>query len=200
MTTYAINEIFYSLQGEGRYTGYPMVFVRFAGCNLRCTWCDQADSVPLPGFELRFTMVPFDAIVSTVKSYGCTRVCFTGGEPLTHKVGDLAAQLQGMGHKIHVETNGTIYDTHPYDWICVSPKGPVDIRMYDRANEIKFIVDSAFHPDQVIIPKSGGQIYLQPCNEYDKVNLKSLNRTIELVRKNPTWALSTQAHKLWAVR
>ena len=200
MIEYPINEIFYSLQGEGRWAGHPMVFVRFAGCNLRCTWCDQPDSVPLPGYDLRFQRMSLDNIVKEVLSYGCRRVCFTGGEPIVHKPHDLANALREHGKVIHVETNGTIFDAYPYEWICVSPKGPINMPMYDRADEIKFIVDSYFRPDQVIVNKKNAQIYLQPVHALNEARPAEVAFTIDLVRKNPDWALSMQSHKAWGIR
>ena len=100
---YKVNEIFYSLQGEGWWTGTPMVFVRLSGCNLKCPWCDTDHR---NGVEMSA-----DEILSKVReaSQGlCRRVCITGGEPLLQLDRALVKTLRDAGLKLHLETNGTL--------------------------------------------------------------------------------------------
>ena len=98
-----INEIFYSIQGEGIYMGLPMAFVRVTGCNLRCNWCDTQYAYS-EGQELSI-----DQIIDRLKSYPTKRVCLTGGEPMAQdEILNLINQLLSSGYKIYLETNGSI--------------------------------------------------------------------------------------------
>ncbi len=98
-----VNEIFYSIQGEGTYIGIPMVFVRFTGCNLRCTWCDTKYAWE-EGKEMSI-----DEIISEIKKYSTGWVCLTGGEPLLQEdIYKLIDRLLSMEYRILLETNGSI--------------------------------------------------------------------------------------------
>lgn len=205
--TLNINEVFHSVQGEGRWTGTPMTFVRFAGCNLRCSWCDQPDSVPLVGWQLKYDKRTLASVVAEIESWGCRHVCFTGGEPLTHAAeckalyNELKCRtVNGGAYFVHVETNGTLSTDIPFDWICVSPKGPLDLSIYDKAHEVKYIVDETFEPSQVIQPLSNGDIYLQPCNTMHGLDDGSVNRCLHYLKNNPRWKLSIQLHKVLGIR
>lgn len=130
-----IKEIFYSLKGEGVYTGTPMAFVRFAGCNLKCSFCDtnhQASEV-----------LPIDAIVARVKKFPTKRVVITGGEPLLQdEYIQLCDLLHREGYQIHLETNGTLFNVELscFDWIAVSPKTrELNPTLMFSANEVKFL-------------------------------------------------------------
>ena len=109
-----INEIFYSLQGEGFHTGTPAVFVRFSGCNLKCGFCDTQHE------EGR--MMSDDEIVSEVCKYPCRMVILTGGEPGLWIDGKLTAALHAVGKYIAIETNGTCVLPEDIDWVTCSPK------------------------------------------------------------------------------
>ena len=137
---FSVIEIFKSVQGEGVWTGTPMVFVRFAGCNLRCSFCDTRESWDRESgrfMELSDIVEEVRAIADNVR-----RVCFTGGEPLLQdKLDVLAGRLTIHGFKIHVETNGSIiprYDLGVFDWITMSPKG-ISARL-SRCSELKILV------------------------------------------------------------
>ncbi|MEM2722403.1 MAG: radical SAM protein, partial [Thermoplasmata archaeon] len=98
-----VNEIFYSIQGEGVYMGIPMVFVRFTGCNLRCSWCDTKYAWE-EGKEMKI-----DEILAEIKKYKTNWVCITGGEPLLQEdIYKFIDRLLNMGYKILLETNGSI--------------------------------------------------------------------------------------------
>jgi len=133
----ALAEIFYSIQGEGTWSGTPAVFVRLAGCNLACDFCDTDYAIE------RFCSV--DDVVRAVREAGgdCPMVVLTGGEPLAQaQTPALIEALRGDGRRVHVESNGTIFTKLPADvWLCVSPKERVDPRMAKRADEAKLIVD-----------------------------------------------------------
>ncbi|WP_247731076.1 7-carboxy-7-deazaguanine synthase QueE [Halovivax limisalsi] len=114
-----INELFYSLQGEGRLAGVPSVFVRTSGCNLRCWFCDSYHTSWEPTGDWRSV----DAILEDIASHDADHVVLTGGEPLLHDAAvPLLERLDDCGYHVTVETNGTIYRDAPIDLASVSPK------------------------------------------------------------------------------
>ncbi len=132
-----IAELFYSIQGEGTWTGVPAVFVRLAGCNLNCRFCDT-------DYALRaFASAP--QIVTRVRELGgdCPTVILTGGEPLAQTAtSDLIEALRADGRRVHIESNGSVAVDLPDDvWLTVSPKERLHPTMAARANEVKLIVD-----------------------------------------------------------
>ena len=133
----ALAETFYSVQGEGTWTGTPAVFVRLAGCNLNCRFCDT-------DFALKeYLSVP--DVVARVRELGgaCPTVILTGGEPLAQRESSaLIDALRGDGRRVHVESNGSVAVDLPDDvWLTVSPKERLHPSMAARANEVKLIVD-----------------------------------------------------------
>jgi organic radical activating enzyme len=133
----ALAETFYSVQGEGTWTGTPAVFVRLAGCNLNCRFCDTDYSLK--------AYASVASIVARVRELGgtCPTVILTGGEPLAQRESSaLIDALRGDGRRVHIESNGSIAVDLPTDvWLTVSPKERLDPRMAARANEVKLIVD-----------------------------------------------------------
>ncbi|WP_132059395.1 7-carboxy-7-deazaguanine synthase QueE [Halorussus amylolyticus] len=114
-----INELFESLQGEGRLAGVPSVFVRTSGCNLRCWFCDSYHT----SWEPTHATMGVEEILAEVESFGADHVVVTGGEPLIHdSVVSLLEQLSERGYHTTVETNGTVYRDAPIDLASVSPK------------------------------------------------------------------------------
>lgn len=116
-----INEIFYSLEGEGQNMGYPTVFIRLSGCNLNCSWCDTEHET-YKEMEIR-------EIIDEIKKYNCDTVKITGGEPLIHelRLPLLCRVLRDEGYSIGIETNGTIYDHSIFSivhLICMDIKTP----------------------------------------------------------------------------
>ena len=109
-----INEIFYSLQGEGFHTGTPAVFVRFSGCNLKCSFCDTQHE--------EFRMMTDDEIIAEVCTYPCQMVILTGGEPGLSIDSQLTKALHAAGKYIAIETNGTCVLPEDIDWVTCSPK------------------------------------------------------------------------------
>jgi 7-carboxy-7-deazaguanine synthase len=118
-TALPINELFYSLQGEGKLAGMPTVFIRTSGCNLRCWFCDSYHT----SWEPTHAWMDLDAIVEEVEEHDAEHVVLTGGEPMMHEeAADLLNRLGDAGYHTTVETNGTIYrDTH-IDLASISPK------------------------------------------------------------------------------
>ena len=145
--TLKISEIFPSVQGEGLRQGEPTIFVRFAGCNLRCTFCDTKYA------RSGGTDVTFEEIAARVaavrRHYPAPWVVLTGGEPYAQKLGALIRRLRADGLRIQIETNATIYMPWPADWITVSPKPPrwsYDPRFRRRADEVKLVVTKSLTP------------------------------------------------------
>ncbi len=154
----ALREIFYSIQGEGTWTGTPAVFVRLAGCNLACDFCDT-------DYSIKFFASVTD-VVERVRALGadCPMVILTGGEPLAQsKTIALVDALCADGRRVHIESNGTIFTELPEDvWLCVSPKERVDPRMARRANEVKLIVDRRVPEEHLALFEDAHTVFLQP--------------------------------------
>jgi organic radical activating enzyme len=187
-----IAEIFYSIQGEGMWTGTPAVFVRLAGCNLACDFCDTDYSIK------RFATV--DEVVSEVGEIGgdCPMVILTGGEPLAQaETPALVEALRRDGRRVHIESNGTIYSDLAADvWLCVSPKERVDARMAARANEAKLIVDERVPEEHLALFADLPTILLQP--EGNKPANVAI--ALEYAKAHPQrFRLSLQTHKFIGV-
>ncbi len=198
-----INEIFYSLKGEGLFTGTPMTFIRFSGCNLKCPFCDTPHET--------FKEMEIQDIIDRVALYPSDRIVITGGEPLHQDILDLIIRLKEEDYKIHLETNGTINSEtlDLFDWVAVSPKGLFNAPVLRKANEIKVLVDQNDSTlltqmrriQDLVSPRT--ILYLMPialsCKEGTKGSNDliqgNINHTIEQVKRNPRWRLCIQAHK-----
>jgi len=206
---YAVTEIFYSLQGEGYWTGRPAAFVRLAGCNLKCSWCDTDHSKREAATEVNILHdVSHFALAHTRDKL----VVITGGEPTLQWLTPLVSILQSRGWFVAIETNGTHMDQIPVgvDWVTVSPKLPTqpalweDWKMYAhlRGNEMKVVLDceegEAFA--LALRRKFGNKFqhwYAQPCAGTSPLWERTcMERTIKFIKENPTWRLSLQTHKL----
>ncbi len=194
---YAVNEIFYSLQGEGLWSGTPMVFVRLSGCNLRCPFCDTdfRHGQPMSASE----------IVARVREAGtdCRRICLTGGEPLLQADEKLIQAFHEAGYAIHMETNGTCKAPEGLDWITLSPKEdfvPDGMVVLDRADEVKLVYANA---DESRIERwaqfPASYHSLQPCAN-PITGESNVKETMEYVMKHPHWRLSLQTHKMLNIR
>jgi organic radical activating enzyme len=185
-------EIFYSIQGEGTWTGTPAVFVRLAGCNLACDFCDTDYSLK--------RLAHVDEVVAEVRAAGgdCPTVILTGGEPLAQaETSALIEALRADGRRVHIESNGTIFTPLPEDvWLCVSPKERVDRRMAARADEVKLIVDERV-PEERLEPFEGKEPFLlQP--EGNKP--KNVQIALAHAKAHPRrFRLSLQTHKFIGV-
>jgi 7-carboxy-7-deazaguanine synthase len=185
-------EIFYSIQGEGLWTGTPAVFVRLAGCNLACDFCDT-------DYSIKF-FAGVDDVVSLVREAApdCPMVVLTGGEPLAQS--EALALIEGLrrdGRRVHVESNGTIFTDLPEDvWLCVSPKERVDSRMAARADEAKLIVDERVPEEHLALFTEKPTILLQP--EGNKPSNVAI--ALDYVKTHPQrFRLSLQTHKFIGV-
>ena len=207
-----INEIFYSLQGEGHHEGYPSVFIRFSGCNLSCPFCDTKHDKGI--------FMDDDAIIHAVKLYKADWIVLTGGEPALSIDADFIHLLRrATGKKIAIETNGTVPLPDGIDWITCSPKTgicrPGGLKPGEEpsnpdfanvvipyANEIK-VVDVGQDLDPYFSLKCKGEytiMYLQPCYVPDEEEFaKNRLRTVRRVLADPRWTLSVQLHRFLGI-
>ena len=174
-----INEIFYSLQGEGFHTGTPAVFVRFSGCNLKCGFCDTRHE------EGRMMMD--DEIVSEVSAYPCRMVILTGGEPGLWIDSELIAALHAAGKYIAIETNGTCVLPEDIDWVTCSPKEGAMLKIR-HMDEVKVVYTGQDVSTCLGLPAK--HHFLQPCSG------QNTNEVIAYIKEHPQWRLSLQTHKL----
>lgn len=186
-------EIFYSVQGEGTWTGTPAVFVRLAGCNLSCAFCDT-------DYALKF-FASVEEIVARVRAEGanCPMVILTGGEPLAQaETRALIDALRADGRRVHIESNGTMATELPPDvWLTVSPKERLAPAMAARANEAKLIVDRRVPQEWVAAFPETTPIFLQP--EGNKPANVAL--AVDAAKHDPgRLRLSLQTHKFIGVR
>jgi len=192
--SYRVNEIFYSLQGEGRYTGRAAVFVRFSGCNLKCPFCDTDFST--------YTEMNVEDIVHQVSKWkDCGFVVLTGGEPSLQTDDALVAKLHQQGFYIAMETNGTHSVPINIDWVTLSPKNcflkHAPALVVNKIDEVKVVFDGTINPEEY--SQLGHNLYLtlQPCDtgssDHDR---KITQQCVEYIKKHPQWHLSLQTHKL----
>lgn len=200
---YPVNEIFSSLQGEGRWAGRQMAFIRLAGCNLNCPWCDTnyAERAVMTVEEIitRLRLLPEIKADDTNNNIP---VVLTGGEPTIHDLQPLVTRLRSFSKKIHLETNGvgTGVDRQwlrqNIDWITLSPKHEHRPIEGFQCDEIKIVLDGLVCPQDYFAASfdSGGghlNFFVQPVWG-DPV---SLRRCIDFVKENPSCRLSLQLHK-----
>lgn len=193
-----VNEIFYSLQGEGVRAGTPNVFVRFSGCDLACTFCDTEFE---SGSEMRADMI-LDAMLLLVPEgapKGAVGVIFTGGEPALQLTRELVQNAKAAGFFTAIETNG-LHDVSGLglDWITVSPKTAEHSLKQRAAHEVKYVR----HVGQPIPATSvlASHYLISPEWSDGAETRKNLEWCMALVRAHPSWRLSLQQHKLWRVR
>jgi 7-carboxy-7-deazaguanine synthase len=189
-----VMEQFYTIQGEGIYSGYAGWFIRLAGCDVGCVWCDVKDSWDATGYPL---LTPEDLAEEAVRS-GADRVIITGGEPCMYDLTNLTQALQKRNLIIHLETSGAWPITGNIDWICISPKKfkkPITSEL-NKADELKIIVfnqsDFKWAETHAAFVNKNCKLLLQP--EWDK-SIEMLPLIIDYVKKNPHWQISLQTHK-----
>jgi len=205
-TQYPISEIFYSIQGEGFHAGKPAIFIRFAGCNLNCSWCDTNHQAK--------ESLTVDEIINRLIDFPKCMVVLTGGEPLIHDLQPLLKKWKAVLLKVGetpfvaVETNGTkskvlntLLDEYLINWVTLSPKAGIVIHssVLFLADEIKVVYDGKQDPngyyktlmnaDEVL----EGHLFIQPCSE-------NYQPAVDFVLKNPQWRLSVQTQKIIGVK
>jgi len=189
-----IMEEFYSIQGEGFYSGRPAYFIRIAGCDVGCVWCDVKESWDANEHEF----LSVDSIIEKVKETNANFIVVTGGEPAMYDLTDLTKALKDLDCEIAIETSGVYPLTGHLDWVCFSPKkfkAPAE-SVYSQANELKVIIfnkhDFAWAEEHARKLNKDCKLYMQ--TEWSKRE-QLLPLIIEYVKNNPKWTLSTQVHK-----
>ena len=203
---YLVKEMFGpTLQGEGAHAGRACVFLRFAACNLACTWCDTDFA---PDGATRHTADEIAAQLALLDRNAARMVVVTGGEPALQYDAPLADALHARGFRVHVESNGTRPLAGSVDWLTISPKpqfhpaglalAPADQLAVD---EVKVVVDDTV--DAAILDgylaryARAAHFFAQPC--MDDRYAHHLARTLALVAERPRWRLSLQIHKIVGV-
>jgi organic radical activating enzyme len=197
-TKYPIMERFYTIQGEGVYTGFPAWFIRLAGCDVGCVWCDVKESWSTANYPV----LDSEFLAQEASLSGTKIVVITGGEPCLYDLTVLCNALHQKGLKVHLETSASSPILGDFDWICISPKkfkAAIPSELI-KANELKVVV---FHPSDIEWAQSfvkdisiNCKLLLQP--EWSKSN-KVLPLCIDFVKKNTNWQISLQTHKFMQI-
>lgn len=195
-----VNEIFYSLQGEGINTGRAAIFIRLSRCNLRCSFCDTE-------FDTGEDM-SIDDIEEAISAYPGRFIVWTGGEPTLQLTQEVVAHFKALGYTQAIETNGTRLPPMGIDYITCSPKPEAMNRLHDSfpdgVGEFRFPIsaEGPLPPSIESLPKALAYL-VSPIfigDRADRLDPKALERCIEFVQKNPQWRLSLQTHKLINIR
>ena len=211
--TYAVKEIFYTLQGEGANAGRPAVFCRFAGCNLWsgreadrasavCQFCDT-DFVGTNGVG-GGKFATAEALAAAVRERwpasaadaGTPLVVCTGGEPLLQLDEPLVDALHAHGFEVAVETNGTQHPPRGLDWVCVSPKAGAEL-VVQRGDELKLVYPQETAPPERFSALKFRHFFLQPMDGPDRERNTQL--ALRYCLDHPRWRLSLQTHKLLGI-
>jgi 7-carboxy-7-deazaguanine synthase len=189
-----VMEAFYTIQGEGTFTGHAAYFIRLGGCDVGCVWCDVKESWEAGKWPVR----SIDDIVEEALTYPGRLVVITGGEPLMYQMGPLTRLLKAKGFTINIETSGTHQFSGTFDWVCFSPKKfkSPHPSIYQQADELKAIIyhksDFEFAELHASLVGPECKKILQP--EWSKAHLFT-DAIIEYVKNHPNWKISLQTHK-----
>ena len=210
--SYAVKEIFYTLQGEGARSGRAAVFLRFAGCNLWngveadraeavCQFCDT-DFVGTDGdgggkFATAETLAAAVSALWPKGSFAQPYVVCTGGEPLLQLDDALIAALHLHDFEIAIETNGTLLPPHGIEWVCVSPKAGAELAI-ETGQELKLVYPQAGAPPEAFADLLFDHYFLQPMDGPDRD--ANTQAAIAYCMAHPQWHLSLQTHKLIGIR
>jgi 7-carboxy-7-deazaguanine synthase len=189
-----VMECFYTLQGEGFHQGKAAYFIRLAGCDVGCVWCDVKESW---NKDLH-PSVSIEQIVAGAKQHPARMAVITGGEPSMYNLEKLTKSLKEQGFSTNIETSGSHPLTGIWDWICLSPKKfklPLP-EIVLKADELKIIVfnrsDFSWAEKYAAKVSPGCKLYLQP--EWEKAAAVT-PLIIDYIKENPKWELSLQIHK-----
>ncbi len=194
INTLPLMEHFYTIQGEGFHTGRAAYFVRLAGCDVGCVWCDVKESWDANAHP----QININNILEYVKDAKAEMAVITGGEPLLHQLDELTTLLQQNNIETNIETSGSSPLSGNWNWICVSPKKFKEplLEVIEKANELKIVVfnksDFEWAEKYAALVNENCILYLQP--EWDKAE-QVLPLIIDYVKQNPKWKISLQTHK-----
>lgn len=190
---YPIMEDFFTIQGEGAHTGRAAYFIRTAGCDVNCWWCDVKESWD----EEKHPTVRTGELVERALKSGTEIVVITGGEPLLHNLEPLTVRLKQEGLKVHIETSGSSPLSGQLDWVTLSPKRfkkPLD-ENFPYVDELKVVVltnkDLQWAEENAAKCPENTLLLLQPEWETPA----SIELIVDYVKKNPKWGISLQTHK-----
>ena len=193
-TQYPVMEMFYSLQGEGYHQGKAAYFIRLAGCDVGCVWCDVKESWDAS----KHPVLSIDEIVSSALAHPGRLAIITGGEPLLYNLEALTTALKKAGFNVNIETSGSSPMSGNWDWVCLSPKkfkAPLN-ESIAAASELKVVIfnkhDFEWAETYAKQVPAHCKLYLQP--EWDKSN-QITPLVIDYIKANPKWELSAQLHK-----
>ena len=187
-------EMFYSLQGEGYHQGKAAYFIRLAGCDVGCVWCDVKESWDAS----KHPVLTIDEIVNSALSHPARLAIVKGGEPLLYHLDALTTALKKAGFEVNIETSGSSPMSGKWDWVCLSPKkfkAPLS-ESIQAASELKVVIFNTHDFEwaetyaKQVAPSC--KLYLQP--EWDKAN-QITPLVIDYIKANPKWELSAQLHK-----
>lgn len=192
-----VNEIFYSIQGEGAHTGQAVIFIRLSGCNLKCDFCDTKHQA--------YKELTEDEICAKIAIYGANTVIITGGEPTLQLTESLIDKIHALGKSVCIETNGTRPVPRGVDWVTVSPKAPfvgdIGKPVITIASEVKIVLDDLHIYDEPTFGIKAEHYFVQPCDTGNpERNKKIIDRCINFVKNNPKWKISLQTQKILNVR
>lgn len=186
--------MFYSLQGEGFHQGRAAFFIRLAGCDVGCVWCDVKESWDAS----KHPTLSIEEIVAAAKANPSRLAIVTGGEPLLYNLGPLTNALKAAGFETNIETSGSSPMSGHWDWVCLSPKkfkAPLEENI-SLASELKVVVfnkhDFEWAETYAKQVSPSCKLYLQP--EWDKA-AQITPLVIDYIKANPQWELSAQLHK-----
>ncbi len=189
-----VMESFYTIQGEGYYSGTPAYFIRLGGCDVGCVWCDVKESWDVSLYE----WFHVDELVRQAKESETNLVVITGGEPLMYNLSLLTEKLKEQNLQTNIETSGVYELTGAWDWVCFSPKKfktPLE-SFYSDSNELKVVVynksDLNWALDHATQMGEGVHLFLQP--EWSKEK-EMTPLIVDFVKQNPKWKISLQTHK-----
>lgn len=189
-----VMEAFYTVQGEGLFSGQAAYFIRLGGCDVGCSWCDVKESWDINAHP----KLSIDRIVAEAARYPARIVVVTGGEPLMHDLGPLTKALRSAGFRTHIETSGTHPLSGEWHHICFSPKkfkAPLP-GIYPVAHELKVVVlnkhDLQWAQEHAMEVSHECALFLQP--EWSKRET-AIPLVVEHVMSHPGWRISLQTHK-----
>ncbi|HEX5667959.1 MAG TPA: 7-carboxy-7-deazaguanine synthase QueE [Chitinophagaceae bacterium] len=192
--TYPLMEQFYTIQGEGYHQGRAAYFIRLAGCDVGCVWCDVKESWD----KDKHPMTSIEDILQLVTATPARIVVITGGEPFMYDLDPLIRALHQQGLKVHIETSGAYAISGDPDWICVSPKkfkAPLD-EVMPHAHELKVVIfnksDFAWAEKYEAMVGPSCKLFLQP--EWGKAE-EMTPLIIDYIKQHPQWEFSLQMHK-----
>lgn len=192
-----VNEIFYSIQGEGAHSGCAAIFIRLSGCNLHCDFCDTEHQP--------YQDLTEEEIVRQIAEFPASLVVITGGEPTLQLTASLVDKLHDAGKTVAIETNGTRPVPRNIDWITVSPKtaylGDAAKPVIKVAQEVKIVLDDIHTYDDPTFGITAAHYFVQPCDTgNEQRNREIIDRCIKFVKDNPLWKISLQTQKILRVR